>query len=208
MRCFKAVTTALAVCAIMGATTGMAIEEAAYEVVLHEGSFEIRDYKPQVLAETIVDGSLEGAGNKAFRPLFRYISGDNRTRTKIAMTAPVAQEPRSEKIAMTAPVGQQRVESGWAVSFLMPAEYTLETLPLPLNPAVTLRGVPARRVAVVRYSGFWSEKRYIEHKHKLEAWLQARNLRSVGEPIWARYNPPFRPWFMRRNEILIPIAMP
>lgn len=208
MRRFKAMTTALAVVAMMGATTGMAIEEAAYDVVLSEGPFEIRDYRPQILAETIVEGSLEDAGDKAFRPLFRYISGDNRTRAKIAMTTPVAQEPRSAKIAMTAPVGQQRVESGWAVSFLMPSGYSLDALPLPVDPAVTLRETPARRLAAVRYSGFWSEKRYTRHRKELEAWLGAKGLAVAGEPIWARYNPPFTPWFMRRNEILIPVAMP
>jgi hypothetical protein len=110
-----------------------------------------------------------------------------------------------EKITMTAPVGQQRVQDRWVVSFMMPAAYTLETLPEPEDPAVRLRQVPARRIAAVRYSGFWSETGYLRYKSALESWIHARGLIVVGDPIWARYNPPFTPWFLRRNEILIPV---
>ena len=110
-----------------------------------------------------------------------------------------------EKIEMTAPVGQQRFQEKWAVSFIMPASYTLETLPEPEDPKVTLRQVPARRMAAVRYSGFWSEKGYLRYKLELESWIRESGLTIVGDPIWARYNPPFTPWFLRRNEILIPV---
>jgi effector-binding domain-containing protein len=122
------------------------------------------------------------------------------------MTAPVSQEPRGEKIQMTAPVGQRSVQEKWAVSFMMPASYTLETLPEPDDPKVTLRPVPARRMAAVSYSGFWSEKNYIRYKLELETWIQEKGLTIIGDPTWARYNPPFTPWFLRRNEILIPVA--
>jgi effector-binding domain-containing protein len=188
-----------------GAMDVMAIEEAAYIVLKKENNFEIRDYAPHILAETVVEGDLEEAGNKAFNRLFRYISGGNRSREKVAMTAPVSQEAMGEKITMTAPVGQQRVQENWAVSFMMPASYTLETLPEPEDPKVTLRQVPARRMAAVRYSGFWSEKNYLRYKLELESWIHERGLTIVGDPIWARYNPPFTPWFLRRNEILIPV---
>ena len=190
---------------IIGVKDAMAIEEATYKVVEKDDGFEIRDYAPHILAETVVEGDLEQAGNKAFNRLFRYISGDNRSRDKVAMTAPVSQEPIGEKIKMTAPVGQQRVQEKWAVSFVMPALYTLETLPKPEDPKITLRQVPARRMAAVRYSGFWSEKNYLRYKLELESWIHERGLTIVGEPIWARYNPPFTPWFLRRNEILIPV---
>ncbi len=183
----------------------MAIEEASYTVVVKDEKFEVRDYSAHVLAETLVNGDLEQAGSKAFDRLFRYISGDNQSRNKVAMTAPVTQERAREKIKMTAPVSQQRVQEKWAVSFMMPAAYSLETLPVPSNPAVTLRQVPARRMAVVRYSGFWSEAGYLEHKLTLESWIRAQGLTVSGDPIWARYNPPFTPWFMRRNESLIPV---
>jgi effector-binding domain-containing protein len=190
---------------IIGAMDAMAIEEATYKVLKKEDRFEIRDYAPHILAETVVEGALEEAGNTAFNRLFLYISGGNRSRDKVAMTAPVSQEPVGEKIQMTAPVGQQRVQEKWAVSFMMPASYTLETLPEPEDPKVTLRKVPARRMAAVRYSGFWSEKNYLRYKLELESWIHEKGLTIVGDPLWARYNPPFTPWFLRRNEILIPV---
>jgi effector-binding domain-containing protein len=188
-----------------GTMDAMAIEEAEYKVLQKDNRFEIRDYAPHILAETFVEGDLEEAGNKAFNRLFRYISGENRSREKVAMTAPVSQEPMGEKITMTAPVGQQRVQEKWAVSFMMPASYTLETLPAPEDSKVTLRQVPARRMAAVRYSGFWSEKNYLRYKLELESWIHEKGLTIVGDPLWARYNPPFTPWFLRRNEILIPV---
>jgi hypothetical protein len=191
---------------LIGAITAMATEEAPYKVLKTDDIFELREYPPQILAETLVDGDLEGAGSKAFKLLFRYISGDNRSRKKIAMTSPVSQEQKGEKISMTAPVSQQRVQEKWAVSFMMPASYTLETLPIPDDPRITLRQVPARRVASVRYSGFWSEEKYLLNKAKLEDWIRENRFVVVGEPVWARYNPPFTPWFMRRNEILIPVT--
>lgn len=194
-----------AVFILLGVTDAMAIEEARYNVVDDDDKFQIRDYAPHILAEVIVEGDLEEAGNKAFSRLFRYISGDNRSRAKVAMTAPVSQEPTGEKIKMTAPVGQQRVRGKWSVSFTMPASYTLETLPEPQDPEVKLRQVPARRMAAVRYSGTWSEQRYLRYLTELESWIHKRGLTILGDPVWARYNPPFTPWFLRRNEILIPI---
>lgn len=121
------------------------------------------------------------------------------------MTAPVSQEASSKKIAMTAPVGQQRSDSGWEVSFMMPSSFTMDALPDPLDPTITLRQVPARRMAAVTYSGGWSEAGYIKQKARLLDWIQTKELQIVGEPVWARYDPPFQLWFLRRNEILIPI---
>lgn len=191
---------------LLAGGTAMAIEEAAYTVVKKSDVFELRDYVPHILAETIVEGSLEDAGNKAFRKLFRYISGDNRSQNKIAMTAPVSQESKGEKIAMTAPVGQERSADKWVVSFTMPASSSLETLPVPNDPAIMLRQVPSRRMAAVRYSGTWSEKNYLDHKERLDTWIRENGFNIDGEPVWARYNPPFTLWFLRRNEILIPVA--
>lgn len=182
----------------------MTIEEASYTLALQEDKFEIRDYAPQILAEAVVEGTLEDAGRKAFTRLFRYISGENRPEGKIAMTTPVTQQPQGEKVNMLSPVRQQ-VEGKWAVSFTMPASYSLETLPKPEDTTLRLRQVPARRMAVVRYSGFWSEKNYQLHKMELESWIQDKGLTILGDPVWARYNPPFTPWFLRRNEILIPV---
>jgi effector-binding domain-containing protein len=194
-----------AVVIVIGAINVMAIEEAAYNVVKKDDNFEIRDYTSHILAETVVEGDFEEAGSKAFSRLFDYISGANRSRDKLAMTAPVSQEPLGEKIAMTAPVGQQRNQERWVVSFMMPSSYTLENLPVPEDPKITLRQVPARRMAAVRYSGFWSEKNYLRYKTELDTWIHEKGLTIGGDPVWARYNSPFTPWFLRRNEILIPI---
>ena len=189
----------------MGASPVMAIEEASYTVERKQGRFELRDYAPQTVAETVVDGCLEDAGNRAFNRLFRYIAGDNQSRAQIAMTAPVGQERSGEKIAMTAPVLQEGLDSRWTVSFMMPASYSLETLPEPDDASVALRAIPARRMAAIRYRGFWSEKNYRRNLVALETWIKEQGVEPVGTPVWARYNPPFTPWFLRRNEILIPV---
>ena len=205
MKQFVRIAIAAVVMSI-GVLNAMATEEARYQVIVKTGDLEIRDYASHILAETVGEGNLEDAGSTAFNKLFRYISGANRSRDKVAMTAPVSQQPAGEKIAMTAPVGQQRADDKWLVSFTMPDAYTLETLPQPDDSSVTLREVPARRMAAVRYSGFWSEKNYSRYKAELEAWIDSKNLMMTGEAIWARYNAPFTPWFLRRNEILIPVA--
>ena len=190
---------------LTGGMNAMATEEAPYKVLKADGIFELREYEPQILAEVIIEGDIEDVGNTAFRPLFKYISGENRSRAKISMTAPVSQESKGEKISMTAPVSQEKVQGKWAVSFMMPASYTMETLPIPDDPTIKLRQVPSRRIAAVRYSGFWSEEKYQLNKNKLEAWLRDNKYTAAGEPVWARYNPPFTLWFLRRNEILIPV---
>jgi len=181
------------------------VEEANYTVIRRAENFELRDYPPQIVAETEVDGPMEDAGNRAFRRLFNYISGENRSQEKISMTSPVTQEASSEKIAMTAPVAQQSTPDGWMVSFMMPQTYTMGTLPIPDDPTVKLREIPGRRMACVRYSGTWSEKRYRSNLQELEDWIAENSFKVLGKPVWARYNPPFTPWFMRRNEILIPV---
>ncbi len=181
------------------------IEKAKYTVISKEGKFEIRQYQSQIVAETIVDSDFDKAGNIAFRRLFNYISGNNRTKESISMTAPVNQKSESEKIPMTAPVNQQKSEDKWVVSFLVPSKYTMETIPEPLDPNVTIREVPAQEIATVRYSGTWSRKRYESHKSKLEQFISDKELQITGEATFARYDPPFQLWFLRRNEVLIPV---
>jgi len=210
----------LATALILGSCSLIGIEKAKYTVLEKQGAFEIRKYAPQIVAETIVESDFDEAGNIAFRRLFGYISGNNRSKESISMTAPVEQQkpadkiamtapdgqrPAGEKIAMTAPVGQRQKDGAWAVSFMMPADYTLDTLPEPKNPAVKIREVPARRMAAIEYSGFWSEKNYLEHKERLEKWISEKGLKATGSAEWARYDPPFKPWFLRRNEVLIPV---
>ena len=190
----------------LGSCVTVGIEKSKYTVVEKQGKFEIRQYEPQIVAETIVDTSFGDASNVAFRRLFNYISGENRKKESIKMTAPVSQKSSSEKISMTAPVNQQKSEDKYVVSFLMPGKYSMDTLPEPLDSSVKLREVPARKIAAVRYSGTWSRKRYESHKNSLEEFIRDRKLTKTGqEAIWARYDPPFQLWFLRRNEVLIPI---
>jgi hypothetical protein len=181
------------------------IEKAKYKVIEKEGKFEIRRYSPQIVAETVVDADFDDAGNIAFRRLFDYISGNNRKKESISMTAPVNQKTRSEKISMTAPVNQYQSKGRFIVSFVMPSKYTIESLPEPLDTNVVLRGVPSCTLAVLRYSGTWSKKRYETNKQRLEEIIRNKNLKITGEAIFARYDPPFQLSFLRRNEVLIPV---
>ncbi len=181
------------------------IEKARYEVIEKGGKFEIRQYSPQIVAETMVESDFDDAGNIAFRKLFDYISGENRKKESIAMTSPVNQKADSEKIAMTAPVNQQTSEGKYIVSFLMPSKYTMETLPEPSNPDVKLRQIPAQKIAAVRYSGSWSRNRYEANKALLEDFIEKKGLRITGPDIFARYDPPFQIWFLKRNEVLFPV---
>jgi hypothetical protein len=174
-------------------------------VTEREKPFEVRNYQSYVVAETLVDGAFESVGNEGFQRLFRFISGDNRAAQKITMTAPVEQEAAPVKIAMTAPVEQQRSGGRWRIAFVLPASYTLANAPRPIDDRVVLAEVPPRRIAVVRYRGTWSEARYGEELAALRTFIGERGLTAVGEPVFARYDPPFMPWFLRRNEIHIPV---
>ena len=195
----------LGVSSLLVAKSALAIEKAKYTVLEKENDFEIRQYDIQIVAETYVDGDLEEVGNEGFRRLYAYISGENTKKQSISMTAPVSQETGSEKIAMTAPVKQEKKDNQWRITFLMPSEYSLETLPEPDDRRVKLAQEPGRLMAAVKYSGTWSEEGYEENKALLEDYIQKRGLVKAGEPVWARYDPPFMPWFLRRNEVLIPI---
>lgn len=201
----KVLIMAASLC-LLAASHLQAVEEAQYTVLEKDGDFEIRRYAPSIVAETVVSGDFEDAGNAAFRKLFNYIDGNNHSGGEIAMTAPVSQERRGEKIAMTSPVSQEATGAGWAVAFMMPASFTMETIPQPNDSSVRIREIPGYRAAAIRYSGTWSGKNYAEHLEKLEEWLHQNGLDPAGEPVWARYNAPFTPWFMRRNEILIPLS--
>lgn len=149
----------------------MAVEEAKYTVSMKQDDLEIREYEASIVAEVVVNDDFEDASGAAFRKLFNYISGDNTGRNKIAMTAPVTQKAEPEKIAMTSPVGQRKADQGWAVSFMMPAFYTMDTIPLPDDPNIVLREIPAHRAAAIRYSGRWSEKSYKKHLSSLLEWM-------------------------------------
>jgi hypothetical protein len=183
----------------------MATEEPSYSLLETEGDFELRQYSSYIVAETYLEGNFEEVGNEGFRRLADYIGGKNKKRTSISMTAPVSQSPESEKIEMTSPVSQERENHRWRITFMMPSSYTMKTLPLPDDDRISLREEKPEIVAVIRYAGTWGKKRYEEHKEKIMNWIFKRGWEQIGGPVWARYDPPFMPWFLRRNEILIPV---
>ncbi len=201
--------TAAVVLALLG-VNAMATEQPKYEVLQRYADFEVREYGPVVVAETEVTGEQSEVGNQAFSLLAGYIFGNNHGAKKIAMTAPVTQAPRDgTRIAMTAPVAQTKTgEQRWSVQFTMPSAFTLDTLPAPKDARVQLRQQPARRVAVVRYSGTWSQRNYDEHVETLRAGLRREGLEATGAPTWARYDPPWTPWFLRTNEVQLEVVLP
>jgi len=187
----------------------MATEEAEYDVIVRDGKFELRHYAPKVVAETVLEGDFDKVGNVAFKRLAGYIFGGNETTTKFAMTAPVGLEVVNKKTTESNLGGQavstpQRADS-WRVTFVMPSEYSLETLPKPNDHRVFLRTEPGLTMAALRYSGSWSQTRYHKHETKLLSWIKQRGLKVAGEPVFARYNSPFALWFLRRNEVLVPV---
>ena len=179
----------------------MAIEEPAFDVERRIGDIEIRKYAPYVVAEVRVTGSADSAGNTAFPILAGYIFGKNKGERKMAMTAPVTQAAAPVKMAMTAPVTQAADGDAFIVQFMLPSDVSLATAPEPEDARVQLREVPATRRAVIRYTGFWSQANYQEHLATLKRELEAAGLAWTGEPVLSRYDPPFMPWFLRRNEI-------
>jgi hypothetical protein len=187
--------------------TTMAIEEPKYTLTEESGEFELRAYAPMIVAETMVSGSLGKASNAGFRLIADYIFGNNISRAggneKISMTAPVTVEPKSEKINMTAPVSAEKAGEQWRIHFVMPSQYSLETLPTPNNPAVTLREVSASNYAVIRFSGFVGEGKTAEKTAELMEWLENKGIGPIGKPQLARYNPPWTLPFFRRNEVMV-----
>ncbi|MGC1209775.1 MAG: heme-binding protein [Micromonospora sp.] len=184
-------------------------EQQPYRVVSRHPGFELRRYPAHLVAELRVEGPFEKAGNEAFRPLARYLSGANRSRREIAMTAPVVQESTgAERIAMTAPVLQEEGErpGSWLVWFVMPAGFTAATLPEPEDPRITTREIPAQLAAAVRFSGRWTARAFEERATALGRAVTAAGLQPTGAVRYARFDPPWKPWFLRRNEVVLPVV--
>jgi hypothetical protein len=185
----------------------LTVEEPSYRLVFKDDPFEIRDYPALAVAEATVEGGQKAAGNAGFRLLAGYIFGANTRRESIAMTAPVAQsQTAGENIAMTAPVAQTPSDGGWTVRFTMPAGKTLANLPVPDDARVKLREVPPVRVAVQRFSGWVDEGDFAHQRAALATRMAAHGLVAAGPPALAQYNPPWTLWFLRRNEVLQPVA--
>jgi hypothetical protein len=185
----------------------MATKEPPFTVQFSERDFEIRDYPAQAIAEVLVSGDRKEAASKGFRLLAGYIFGANTRKQSIAMTAPVTQQAATnEKIAMTAPVIQSGGDGNWVIRFIMPEGATLDSLPQPNDPKVRLRMLAPQRVAVARFSGFAREEAVASNTAALQSFLVAHDLQAIGAPVLAQYNPPWTLWFLRRNEVMIPVA--
>lgn len=198
-------SVALSACSVIGVRSGTA--EPKYRVVDRVGAIEIRHYAVRIAAETTVAGSIEHARNLGFRRLAGYIFGGNRSRATIAMTAPVAQSA-SQKIAMTAPVAQARSGTGaWTIQFFMPANYTMDTLPVPNDPSVHLIEVPAEDYAVLRFSGVPDPAIVARKQAALLAALKSSRWAPTGAPVAWFYDPPWTIPFLRRNEAAVGVAI-
>ena len=188
-----------------------AIDEPTYTVVQKTEVFEVRKYEAYLVAEVLVPGPASEAGNQGFSLLGGYIFGKNKGERKLEMTAPVTQTPAAQpappvKLDMTAPVTQAAPPGGFLVQFVMPKGYTLATLPEPLDARVKLREVPGKNVAVIRFSGSWSQSLYEQQLQVLRSALAAAGMATTGEPVLSRYNSPFSLPFLRRNEIWLSLV--
>lgn len=181
------------------------VEQPEYTLVSSKGDIEIRDYAPMILAEVEVSGERKEAISEGFKVLADYIFGNNTSNLKVEMTAPVTNE-LSEKMSMTAPVMQEQHTDKWKVRFVMPKKYTLETLPRPNSKEVLLTQLPARRFAVVRFSGLADDESIKQHTQQLETYILAEKLKPMGRAVLAFYNPPWTLPFLRRNEVMIEIG--
>jgi len=182
-------------------------EKQPYDVVRTRPDFELRRYPAHAVAEVTVRAEFADAGNRAFRSLFGYISGDNTAKQKVAMTAPVVQASSTEKIAMTAPVVQSAAgENSFVIAFVLPAAMTAGTAPEPTRPEVSIREVPSTLSAAVRYSGRWTRESYDRHCAQLLAAIGTDGLTTAGLPRFARFDPPYTPWFLRRNEVVVDVV--
>ena len=177
----------------------MAYEESKYEVIRSEKNYEIRHYADRLVVQT----DLGAGSSAAFRRLFRYITGANRSAAKVSMTVPVMQ---SEKVQMTVPVQQAELGGGMVMQFYLPAKFTLETAPTPTDPAVRLNRVAGGDFAVIRYAGRSSDRRFQAQSKILQDALKADGLKVRGAPSKATYNAPFTPYFLRRNEAMVEIS--
>jgi len=193
-------------CSVFGLRS---VEEAPYDVIERDGKFELRLYEPLIVAQTAVEGDFKKAGNSAFRQLFAYISGENSADQEIAMTAPVLADTKTssagQKIEMTAPVVAQQDGESWRYQFVLPAGMTLDSAPIPTNPDVTLTQVPARRMAVLRYSGLLGGSNRMAKADELEQWVAANNLTAISANQWAGFDPPWTLPPFRRNEVMVEV---
>ena len=195
---------------LYGVLISMSVSQADYEVLdTLENGVEIRAYPEVIWATTVADDQ-----NRAFSPLFRYISGDNERNEKIEMTAPVVtgatqtsgnDSAKGEKIEMTAPVVTMNTEKGMFMAFVMPERFDMQSIPTPSSSMVKMQLVEPRKLAAIRFSGYMSQGSYDRNLGLLRDALEGRGISTVGEPLLMQYNDPWTPPFSRRNEIALQV---
>ncbi|MDA9226812.1 heme-binding protein [Methylophilaceae bacterium] len=186
----------------------MATEEPEFKTILKDSKIEIREYAPKIIAQVKVFGDFDDASSKGFKVLADYIFGNNKSKdgnTRIEMTAPVEIEPLPQKINMAKPVLTEGNDNTWIVSFIMPNEFTLETLPEPNNKNIKILSIPKEKYAVIIFSGLVRESSYQEKEKLLNQFIKEKKLKSSGEIKIARYNPPWTLPFFRRNELMLKV---
>jgi hypothetical protein len=186
----------------------MATDEPEFKLILKEDKFEIREYASKIIAQVKIFGDFDDASSKGFKILADFIFGNNTStdgNSKIEMTAPVEMEPLTQKINMTKPVLAEGSDNNWIVSFIMPNEFTLETLPKPNNKSIKILSLPKEKYAVIVFSGLVSESSYLEKEKLLNQFIKEKKLKSSGEIKIARYNPPWTLPFFRRNELMLKV---
>ena len=201
------ISSIIALILIVGVLSGPVmsnVEKPDYKVIQSEQNIEIRQYEPMIIAEVEVDGKREDAIRDGFRLLADYIFGNNTVQQVISMTAPV-QQKENQKIAMTAPVQQQSMGKSWRMSFVMPSKYSMDSLPVPNNNRVRLKGILAKKFVVIEFSGTNSNENVTEHENQLMNYIEANQINIIGSPKYAFYNAPSTLPFLRRNEVMIEI---
>ena len=199
------ITSIIALILVVGVLAGPVmsnVEKPDYKVIQSEQNIEIRQYEPMIIAEVEVDGKREDAIRDGFRLIADYIFGNNTVEQNISMTAPVQQK---ENIAMTSPVQQQLAGKSWQISFVMPSEYSMESLPVPNNNRVRLKEILAKKFVVIEFSGSNSNENVIGHENQLMNYIEAKQIKIIGSTKYAFYNAPWTLPFLRRNEVMIEI---
>ena len=203
------ITSIIALILIVGVLAGPVmsdVEKPDYKVIQSEQNIEIRQYEPMIIAEVEVDGKREDAIGDGFRLLADYIFGNNTVQQVISMTAPV-QQKENQNIAMTAPVQQQSTGKSWRMSFVMPSKYSMDSLPVPNNNRVRLKGILAKKFVVIEFSGTNSNENVTKHENQLMNYIEANQINIIGSPKYAFYNAPWTLPFLRRNEVMTEINL-
>jgi len=176
------------------------VEVPAYKILKKEQNIEIRRYPPLIIAEVKTAGSRQASISNGFRILADFIFGNNEGEKQLSMNGPITQQ-EGIKIAMTAPVQQEKADAEWAISFIMPSKFSIDTIPNPINDRIKIIQIPSKRYAVISFSGRNTEENLTTHTNELEKYINGSSYSKAGNAKYAFYNPPWTLPFLRRNEV-------